>query len=184
MKSLREQGNQSRPARRPEAVVLFGVANQTFAIAADAVQEFRSTDSLAGAAIEIEEPELAKVRHTIERGRRTYFVVNTGTHFGLPVTRPALLLILRRLRVAALVDRIERMAEISAVYPLPGAFTGEERRWYRGLAYVDDQVIPVLEPSGFLTPEEIEQLDRAANVAASRSVEPASQSETQGSVRT
>ena len=128
-------------AENPETVILFAVANQLFAIAADSVQEIRSTDSLSVAANEIERPELPKVRHTFERNRpHQYYVVNAGAHFGLPVTRPALVLILRQLRVALLVDRIERMAEIPGVYPLPLAFTGEERRWYRGLAYVERHV--------------------------------------------
>jgi chemotaxis signal transduction protein len=152
-------------SRRRETVILFFVAKQMFAIAADSVQEIRSTDSLSGAANEMEQSVVLKVRHTIERNRRTYFVVNAGTHFNLPVTRPALVLILRELRVAVLVDRIERMAEIPAVYALPQAFNGSERRWYRGLAYVDDVVIPVIQPTGFLTPEEFRQLDRIENAA-------------------
>lgn len=151
-----------RRVRRPETVVLFAVANQMFAIAADAVQEIRSTDSLGGSAIEIDQIEIGKVRHTVERGGRTYFVVNAGMHFGLPVTRPMLVLILRRSRVAVLIDRIERMAEISAVYPLPLAFSGDERRWYRGLAHLDDLVIPVIDPEGFLTDEELRALDLAS----------------------
>jgi chemotaxis signal transduction protein len=168
MKSTGEHDPKSRRARKSETVVLFIVANQMFAISADNVQEIRSTDSLAGSANEIENPELPKVRHTIERGRRTYYVVNAGTHFGLPVTRPALVLILRQFRAALLVDRIDRMAEISAVHPLPLAFTGDERRWYRGLAYLDDLVIPVVEPTGFLTPEEFQRLDRASALATSQ----------------
>src|SRR5271154_3327111 len=128
MKTAGVQDPKSRRARRTETVILFFVANQMFAVAANSVQEIRSTDSLAGAANEIERPELPKVRHTIERSRRTYYVVNAGAHFGLRVTRPTLVLILRQLRAALLVDRIERMAEVSAVYPLPHAFTGEERR--------------------------------------------------------
>jgi chemotaxis signal transduction protein len=168
MKSAGEQDPKSRRVRQPETVVLFFVANQMFAIAADSVQEIRSTDSLAGSANEIASPEVPKVRHTIERGRRTYYVVNAGTHFGLPVTRPALVLILRQFRAALLVDRIERMAEIPAVHPLPLAFMGDERRWYRGLAYLDDCVIPVVEPTGFLTPGEFQRLDRASTLAASQ----------------
>jgi chemotaxis signal transduction protein len=158
-----------RRARKLETVVLFLVAKQMFAIAADAVQEIRSTDSLAGSAIEIEQIEIGKVRHTVERGRRTYFVVNAGMHFGLPVTRPTLVLILRQLRVAVLIDRIERMAEISSVHPLPLAFAGDERLWYRGLAHVDDLVIPVIRPNGFLTDEEFRTLDLAAQSGASQS---------------
>ncbi|MGH9689433.1 MAG: chemotaxis protein CheW [Candidatus Acidiferrales bacterium] len=156
----------SRRARRTETVVLFVVAKQMFAIAADAVQEIRSTDSLAGSAIEIDQIEIGKVRHTVERGRRTYFVVNAGMHFGLPVTRPSLVLILRKLRVALLIDRIERMAEISSVHPLPLAFAGDERHWYRGLAHVDDMVIPVIQPEGFLTEEEFRTLDLAVQGVA------------------
>ena len=157
-----------RRGGHPETVVLFYVANQMFAIAADSVQEIRSTDSLAGAANEIENPELPKVRHTINRSGRIYYVVNAAQHFGLPVTRPALVLILRQFRAAVLVDRIDRMAEIPGVFPLPLAFTGEERRWYRGLAYLDDSVIPVIEPTGFLAPQEFQQLDRAHKLALER----------------
>lgn len=143
-----------------EAVILFWVANQMFAIAAESVQEIRSTDSLAGAANEIDQQAVLKVRHILEWGRRTCYVVNAGVHFDLPVTRPTLVLILRRMRIAVLVDRIDRMTEIPEVYPLPHAFAGKERRWYRGLAYVDDSVIPVVEPSGFLSVEEFTLLDR------------------------
>lgn len=167
MNSPREQGGRSPRRRWTETVLLFVVARQAFAIAADSVQEIRSTDGLAGAASEIEQPVLPKVRHTIERGHRTYYVVNAGAHFGLPVSRPTLVLILRQSRVAVLIDRIERMTEISALYPLPLAYTGEERRWYRGLAYLEDMVIPVVHPGGFLTAEDFEHLDRAAKANAS-----------------
>jgi chemotaxis signal transduction protein len=176
MTSTLEAGAKLRPSRRSETVILFFVARQMFAIAVDSVQEIRSTDSLSGAANEMEQSAVLKVRHTIERNRRTYFVVNAGTHFNLPATRPALVLILRELRVAVLVDRIERMAEIPAVYALPQAFSGAERRWYRGLAYVDDVVIPVIQPAGFLTPDEFRQLDRIQTAAATeRQVQEAAQ---------
>ena len=174
--ALLEGGGKRRPSSRRETVILFFVAGQMFAIAADSVQEIRSTDSISGAANEMEQSVVLKVRHTIERNRRTYFVVNAGTHFNLPVTRPALVLILRELRVAVLVDRIERMAEIPAVYALPQAFSGPERRWYRGLAYVDDVVIPVIQPAGFLTLDEFQQLDRMENAtAAERQAQEAAQ---------
>jgi chemotaxis signal transduction protein len=155
----------SRRARHPERVILFFVSGQLFAISAEAVQEIRSTDSLAGAAIEIENPELPKVRHVAERARHIYYVVNACLHFNLPVARPALVLILRQMRVAVLVDRIERMAEISAVYALPPAFTGDERQWYRGLAYLDDTVVPVINPGGFLQSDDFQHLDRVAKSA-------------------
>ena len=169
MSAANESAAKTRRVRHPERVILFFVSNQMFAIAAEAVQEIRSTDSLAGAAIEIESPELPKVRHLIERGRHTYYVVNGCVHFGLPITRPTLVLILRQLRAVVLVDRIDRMAEIPAVYPLPSAFEGDERRWYRGLAYIDDTVIPVIDPTGFLAPKDFEQLDRVSKAAAAHS---------------
>ena len=163
----------ARRGRRPETVVLFVVANQMFAVAADSVHEIRSTDSIAGAANEVDHPELPKVRHTIERSGHTYYVVNAGIHFGLPVTRPSLVMILRQFRAALLVDRIDRMVEISGVHPLPHAFVGAERDWYRGLAYLDDSVIPVVEPRGFLTPQEFRQLDGVRKEAERRDAEAA-----------
>jgi len=168
MKIASQDTGKSRRARRTEPVILFSVAHQTFAISADSVQEIRSTDSIAGAANEIERPFMAKVRHTLDRAHRKYYVVNACAHFNLPVTRPTLVLILRQLRVAVLVDKIERMAEINAVHPLPRAFIGEERRWYRGLAYVEDHVVPVVEPTGFLTREEFLALDRTTKAAESQ----------------
>jgi chemotaxis signal transduction protein len=162
-------GAKPRRTRQGEAVILFCIANQTFAIAADAVQEIRSTDSLGGAAIEIEQADLPKVRHLVERARRTYYVVSGCQHFGLRVTRPTLVLILRQIRAAVLVDSIERMADLSKIHPLPRGFEGEERRWYRGLTYLEDRVIPVIHPGGFLTVEEFARLDQAA--AVSRTVQ-------------
>ena len=174
MKIAAQDAVKARKGRRPEAVILFTVANQLFAIAAEAVQEIRSTDSL-GSALEIEQQEIAKVRHTIERSPRTYYVVNACAHFGLRVVRPTLVLMLRQIRAAILVDKIERMAEISGLYALPHAFTGAERQWYRGLAYVDDQVIPVVNPLGFLTAEEFQRLDGAMAEASRRDLERAVQ---------
>jgi len=157
-----------RRAHRSEPVILFAVSNLSFVIAAEDVQEIRSTDSLAGAAVEIAEPLLEKVHHTMERAHRTYYIVNGCAHFSLRIARPTLVLIMRQVRVAVLVDRIERMSEISAVYALPRAFTGAERRWYRGLAYLDDHVIPVVSPTGFLTVEEFKSLDEQSSRDAVR----------------
>jgi chemotaxis signal transduction protein len=161
-----------RPAKRSEQVIVFTVASCRFAIAMDAVQEIRSTDSLAGAATELAQSALKKVRHRIERGGKSYFVVHAGLHFGLPVTRPTLVLVLRKSRACALVDRIEEMIEISAVRPLPRAFSGQERRWYRGLALIGDRVVPVVNPSGFLTGEDIALLDSAFAISQREKAAP------------
>jgi chemotaxis signal transduction protein len=168
VKIASQDGAKTRRSHAAEAVILFNIGNQTFAIAAEAVQEIRSTDSLAGAAVEIEQVEVPKVRHLVERGHRTYYVVSGCAHFGWRVTRPTLVLILRQIRAAVLVDSIERMAEIPRVYALPEGFRGDERRWYRGLAYLEDRVIPVINPAGFLTPEEFDSLDRASKAAVAR----------------
>ncbi len=159
MKIAAQEALRPRKSRAAEAAILFAVSRQHFAIAADAVQEIRSTDSISGAASEFESPDVPKVRHTVERNGRQYYVVNACTHFRLPVSRPTLVLILRQLRVAVLIDRIERMTELPAVHELPLAFSGEERRWYRGLAYLDDLVIPVVDPRGFLTVEEFRSIE-------------------------
>ncbi len=164
----------SHRARRPrpsEPVILFTVANFTFAIAADVVHEIRSADSLSGAAVELGQAEVAKVHHTVERGGRTYYVVSASEHFGLRRTRPTMVLMLHSTRTAVLVDRIENMAEISGFYPLPRAFVGEERRWYRGLAYFRERVVPVVNPGGFLSDKERQRLDRALSGAAARASE-------------
>ena len=71
MKFATPDAAKPRRVRHSEAMILFCIANQTFAIAADAVQEIRSTDSLGGSAIEIEQAELPKVRHLVDRARRT-----------------------------------------------------------------------------------------------------------------
>jgi hypothetical protein len=82
---------------------------------------------------------------------------------------------LRQIRVAVLVDKIERMAELSGLHALPRAFVGTERQWYRGLACLDDQVIPVVSPMGFLTSQEFERLDGAAAEASRHNLERAVQ---------
>lgn len=159
MKIATQESPRPRRSSVAEPAILFVVSRRLFAIAADAVQEIRSTDSIAGVASEFESPDVPKVSHTIERGRRQYYVVNACTHFRLRVSRPTLVMILRQLRVAVLVDRIERMTELPAVHDLPLAFGGDERRWYRGLAYLNDHVFPVVDPRGFLTPEEFHRIE-------------------------
>jgi chemotaxis signal transduction protein len=165
----------AKPRRRgpSEQIILFSVSNQMFAIAANSVQEIRSTDSLAGTACEIRPLDLQKVRHTIERARHTYYVINAAIHFGLSVSPPTLVLILRQQHVAVLIDRIERMTDISAAYPLPHAFTGDERHWYRALIFVDDRVVPLVDPAGFLTPSELRSVESAIAPDIHRQLEQA-----------
>ena len=159
MKIAPSEQRPKRRAVRSETVILFLVAGETFAISAGAVQEVRSTDSLSGAASEVARKEWPHVRHRIRRGRKFYYVVDACAHFGLAAVRPALVLVLRHSRVAVLVERIERMETISHLLALPPSFRGAERRWYRGLTVIRDQVVPVVSSAGFLADQELERLD-------------------------
>ncbi len=162
-KASREEHNIDR---RREPAILFAVDPYVFAIAAGEVQEICSTDNLAGSVATVSLPELTKVRHTLQRRKRIYYVVNASAHFRMKSARASLVLILRNSRAAVLVDRIERIAEIAAIRALPRAFYGEERFWYRGLVILDDQVVPVVNPSAFLTDEELRMLEGMQTAAS------------------
>src|ERR1700736_5405525 len=91
-------------APRTEQIILFRVSGQLFAVSSASVQEVRSVDSLAGAAMGITAPGLKKVRHIVRRGDKSIFVVNGALHFDLPLTPGTLVFILRGTRTALLVD--------------------------------------------------------------------------------
>lgn len=149
----------NRPPARAEQIILFRVGGQLFALSSSSVQEVRGVDSLAGSASEISQPSLRKVKHLVRRGDRSFYVVNGAVHFGLPVSPAALVFILRRTRTALLVDGIEKMATMTRLQALPLSYCHEERQWYRGLTAIDQSVIPVVNPEGFLTAEELAMLD-------------------------
>jgi chemotaxis signal transduction protein len=154
MKIAPNKSPAARGTGRTEPVILFLVSGQTFAISASAVHEIRSTDSLSGTATEISHSPVPKVGHLLRRGRRAYYVVNACEHFRLPASRPTLVLVLRSVPVAILVDRIDRMEAMSLLMALPHAFCGAERVWYRGITLMDEDVVPVLNPAGFLTEQQ------------------------------
>ena len=145
--------------RKGEQVVVFSIAEFSFVISAASVQEIRSVDSLGGIVVDLDRPVLRKVRHIVERDSRSYYVVSGCEHFHLSVSRPTTVLILHSAPVAVLVDRIEEMAEMRVLLALPRSFHGEERTWYRGLTVLDGKVLPVANPQGFLTAEELQQLE-------------------------
>ncbi len=151
------------PAMRTEQIILFRVSGQLFAVSSGSVQEVRSVDSLAGSATEITAPGLKKVRHIVRRGDKSLFVVNGALHFGLPLTSGLLVFVLRRTRTALLVDGIEKMTTMTRLQALPQAFCNEERNWYRGVTSLDQNVVPVVKPEGFLTSEEIALLEGTVN---------------------
>jgi chemotaxis signal transduction protein len=156
---MRPAAPAKRRAVRSEQIILFRVSGQLFAISSSSVQEVRSADSLAGAASEIVTPVLKKVKHIVRRGEKSLYVVNGALHFGLPASASVLVFILRHTRTAVLLDGIEKMSTMTVLQALPHAFCHEERRWYRGLTALDQNVVPVVNPEGFLTDEELALLD-------------------------
>ena len=150
---------------RTEQIILFRVSGQIFAISSAAVQEVRSVDNIVGMARELPESHLRKVRHSIRRGDRTQYIVNAALHFGLQPQPASLVFFLRRTRTALLIDGIEKMTTMSRLQSLSLAFQGEERNWYRGLTTLDQAVVPVVHPEGFLSLEELTILE-AAQLAA------------------
>jgi len=146
---------------RTEQIILFRASSEIFAISSGSVQEVRSVDSVTGSPVTISEPSLTKVRHALRRGDKNIYIVNTATHFGLRASSPALIFLLRKSRVALLIDSIEKMTTMTRLQALPGAFCHQERVWYRGLTVLDQNVIPVVNPNGFLTADELFLLDAA-----------------------
>ena len=144
---------------KTEQIILFRVSGQLFAVSSASVQEVRSADSMSGAAVEISAPGIRKVRQVVRRGDRSLFIVNGAMHFGLHAAEGALLFVLRKTRTALLVDGIEKMTSMTRLQALPLSFCQEERQWYRGLTALDQTVVPVVQPQGFLSPEELALLD-------------------------
>jgi chemotaxis signal transduction protein len=158
------------PALKSEQIILFRVGGQLFAVSSASVQEVRSVDSLAGAAAEIKNSGVHKVRHLLQRGEQTLFVVNGTIHFGLPLTPGTLVFILRQTRTALLIDGIEKMTSMTHLQALPLAFYSQERRWYRGLTALDQTVVPVVNPEGFLTAHEISLLEDSLALRSSEEI--------------
>ena len=144
---------------RTEQITLFRVSGQTFAVSSASVQEVRGVDTLSATSKEVALPDLPKVKHYVHRGENSLYVVNAAMHFGLRPAPPALVFVLRRTRTALLIDGIEKMTTMTRLQALPLAFCHEERVWYRGLTAIDQAVVPVIKPEGFLTPDQLFSLD-------------------------
>jgi chemotaxis signal transduction protein len=144
---------------RTEQIILFRVSGQLFAVSSSSVKEVRAADSLTSSASEVSHPSLRKVKNVVQRGGKLLFVVSGALHFGLPPAPAALVFVLRNTQTALLIDGIEKMTTMTRLQALPQAFCHEERQWYRGLTALDQSVVPVVAPEGFLSPEEIELLE-------------------------
>jgi chemotaxis signal transduction protein len=156
---MRLQAPVNPRAARTEQIILFRAGGQIFAVSSSSVQEVRGVDTIAATAAEVSQPTVRKVRHAVRRGDKIFYVVNGAIHFGLPVAAAALVFVLRKTRTALLIEGIERMATMTRLQALPLTYCHEERQWYRGLTALDQNVIPVVNPEGFLTEEELALLD-------------------------
>jgi len=166
---------EKKPAGKREAVILFVVGGYTLAIAAHAVEEIRNTGGVKPLPPGTAGGRLAKFKGVLERDRKRYFVVDSNLHFRLFPSKASRLLVLRGSSAAVLVDHTDRIIEIGAVHALPRAFQGEERQWYRGLAMIDERVVPVVDPGAFMSKPEFTVLqaalagaDAAAEVARAK----------------
>jgi len=146
---------------RSEQIILFRIGEQLFALSSSSVQEVRSADSLSGGASEVSAPGIDKVRQFVRRGPNTLFLVSGAAHFGLSAPDGILAFVLRNTRTALLVDSIEKMTAMTRLQALPLSFCHEERQWYRGLTALDQTVVPVVRPEGFLSDDELMMLDAA-----------------------
>jgi|SRR5579884_2021376 len=153
--------------------VLFVVGGFQFVIEADLVEEIRSLQGVEPIHWVESHPGLAKVTHVVHRGRRKFFVVDSGRYFQLPQSHSSRVLLLRRMDVGILVDGVDRMVEFGAVYPLPEAFEGAERSWYLGLTLLQQRLVPVVNSASFVTEEELAVLRSATH---SRQIEAENES--------
>ncbi|HWZ97200.1 MAG TPA: chemotaxis protein CheW [Candidatus Dormibacteraeota bacterium] len=163
---------------RAEQIILFRVGGQLFAISSASVQEVRSVDSLTGMSQEIPSTSVRKVRHTVRRGDSNHFIVNGTVHFGLQAAAASLVFFLRHTPTALLIDGIEKMTTMTYLQALPQAFCHEEREWYRGLTALDQTVVPVVRPEGFLSVEELTLLDTAVQAENKSSDQRAAEKQT------
>lgn len=166
MKIASSESPTHKRARRSEPVILFSISGQMFAINANAIHEIRSTESLSAAAMDISSSAIIKVRNLLRRGNAIFFVVSGFEHFGLPPSRAEHAVILRNSRVALLVEGIDRMEGMSVLLALPPGFSGPERSWYRGITVISGSVVPVINPTGFLSMLELATLDAIAAEAS------------------
>jgi chemotaxis signal transduction protein len=146
---------------RAEQIIVFRIAGQLFAVSSASVQEVRSVDTLAGLAQELPQSSVRKVRYAVRRSDGLRYLVNAGIHFGLPPSPASLVFFLRNTRIALLIDAIERMTSMTRLQALSHAFCHEEQAWYRGLTLLDQTVVPVVDPNGFLSLEELSLLEKA-----------------------
>lgn len=121
-------GHAQPPARKTHSVIVFWVGPYRMGIEAGALREIRNDHRQAAT------------------GAGGTAAVSSHALFGVATGREERLLVLRPGRAALRVDRVDRMIETGAILPLPRAFQGVERRWYRGLVLDGEIIFPMLNP--------------------------------------
>ena len=164
------QNRRKNRGPKTQPVILFVVGEHTFAIPASAVTEIQALQELKPLASQVF--RYSKVHHTIVREGRRYWVVDANIHFCMLPTHSSRILLLAESPVAVKVDSIVRMTEMSKLLPLPHSFKGDERNWYLGLALMNGAVVPVVNPSSFLSHFDMNALEAEAS-AQFDSAEPA-----------
>lgn len=142
--------------RHGEAAILFAVGQFKFAIAASEVDEIRDMHGLMPASLGNAPLAVRKVSYLLRRDRRTYHVVDASQHFHLSPSNVSRIMVLRGGLVALTADSIDKMTELTGIAPLPRAFQGDERKWYRGVALIDNAVVPVVNSNSVLSDVEVE----------------------------
>jgi chemotaxis signal transduction protein len=150
----KQRGPQTQP------VILFVVGEHTFAISASAVTEIQALQEMKPLASQVF--RYSKVHHTITRDGHRYWVVDANIHFSMHPTHSTRVLVLAESPVALKVDAIVRMAEMAKLLPLPQSFKGDERNWYLGLTLMNGTVVPVVNPTSFLSHFDMNALETSS----------------------
>jgi len=124
------------------------VGSHRFAIAANAIEEIRGAERLMPLSPGAGGSRVA--HHTFDARGRRFLAVDAHLLLRIAEAPPQHILVLGGADVGVLVGTVDRMHDIREIFPLPFALRGEERRWYRGLALIDGQITPVLDPAVFL----------------------------------
>jgi chemotaxis signal transduction protein len=147
--------------RQAEAAILFAVGPHKFAIAASEVDEIRDMHGLTPASLPDGPYAGQKITYVLRRERQTYHVVDASCHFQMNKSQPSRVMVLRGGLAALTADSIDRMSDITAITLLPRAFHGKERQWFRGVALIDNLVVPVVNSHSVIADVQAE-LARAA----------------------
>jgi hypothetical protein len=120
-----------RPAKPVAAtagpVILFTAGGVRFAVEASQVEEIRDRE------------ERAAIR-PLKGAESIDFALRVGLGAGI-LER---FVVLKPGECSLGVTEVERMTSLPRAVPLPGLFRGEERRWYRGLLLLEDEVVPLV----------------------------------------